>query len=154
MRPFCHHIPTADADVARARLGDAAIVPIAMEAETVAVGRAPVQPKSPLSHVPVIGSVLTTREQRGITTEGLAVDPIVAVRAKPATVAGGSLAAQLGAAAARNQESPRVFRVLRDHVDHAIDRVGAPQCCPWSADDLDPVHVRETSQNTPEKSGV
>src|SRR2546427_9802961 len=122
MRPFCHHIPTAHADVARARLGDAAIVPIAMEAETVAVGRIPVQTKSTLSHVPAIGSGLPNREQRGITTEGLAVGPIVGVRAEPAAVAGGFPAAPLGGATAPNPESPRVFRVLRARACHAIER--------------------------------
>src|SRR2546425_913345 len=98
MRPFRHHIPTADDDVARARLGDSATVPIAQQTETVAAGRIPVETKSSLSRVPAVGGVLPIREQRGITTEGLAVDSILGVGAEPAAVASGSEAAQLVAA--------------------------------------------------------
>ncbi len=109
----------------------------------VAVGRIPVQTKSPLSHVPAVGGGLAIRERRGITTEGLAVDPIRSVGAEPASIAGGCQAAQLAAATACNQEPAGVLRVLPDHVDHTVDRVGTPQRCPGSADDLDPVDIGE-----------
>ncbi len=93
--------------------------------------------------MPGIGSRLSIGEQRGIATEALAVDPIISVRAELAAVAGGSKPCQLGAAAARDQQSSRILRVLRDDVDHAVDGVGAPQRCPWSADDFDSVDIRE-----------
>src|SRR3989442_10393418 len=102
MRPFCHHIPTAHADVARARLGDAAIVPIAMVAETVAVGRIPVQTKSTLSHVPAIRSGLAIRKPPGVTTAGRAVRSTVALNAETATRAGRSRSAQRRTSTTRN----------------------------------------------------
>ena len=41
-----------------------------------------------------------------------------------------------------SQQRPlSVLRVLRDDVDHAVDRVGAPQRGAWPADDFDPIDV-------------
>src|SRR5712692_10481222 len=99
------------------RLGDPAVVGVALQSETVPGRRVPLKTKSTLSHVPGIGSVLSIGEQRGSATEGLAVDPIIGMSAKPATITGGSESAQLGAATTRDQKTPRVFRVLRDDVD-------------------------------------
>src|SRR2546422_10277037 len=106
--------------MAGTHLGAAAIVPIAVQAEAVTGGRIPVHTKPALSHMPRIGGPPSIGQQRGITTEALAVDSVIGMRAERAAVARRSEARQLSAAATRDQESLGVFRVLRDDVDQAI----------------------------------
>src|SRR3989449_8785023 len=111
------------------------------------------------SQVPVIASVLAAWQRRRLATKTPAVDPIAYAGAQRPSVADGSEGALLGAAASRQEQSLRLFRALRDDVDHAVDRVGPPQRGPGPADDLDPVDVREghllhIPEHTREQRGV
>jgi len=86
MCPFCDHIPATDADMAGTHLGAAAIVPIAVQAERLLADASQshetrLVPYATHRGPPSIG------QQRGITTEALAVNPVIGMRAERPAVA-------------------------------------------------------------------
>src|SRR5438552_1858606 len=140
-RPLRDDVAAADANVAARVLSDAAIVQIALQGDAARARRLPIHPEATLPQVPVVGGVLSAGQRGRVTIEPSAVDARANMRAQRCSVAHGAEAVLLGATATREQESLRVLGVLRDDVDHAVDRVGAPQGGPGTTDDLDPVDV-------------
>ena len=143
MRPFCHHVLSADRDIAAARLIAPAVVQIALQGQAIAHRRVPIETKPALSHVPVVRGIQAIGEQRSVASKALSVEPKIRAGAKRAAVAGCSKTLQLCSASAHQRESRSVLRFLSNDVDHAIDRVRAPQGRPRAADDLDPIDLRE-----------
>ena len=141
MRPSANHVVAVHGDVAGAGLGNPAGVIVPLQSQEIDVRGVPVQPKSSLPRVPVIGCVPAVGKHRAIAIKIFAVDPVVQVGGQFAAIPHTAEAVHLGAAAPHDQKPLCVFRIPRGDVDDAVDRIGPPLCGPWPADDFNPVDV-------------
>ena len=103
----------------------------------------PVDTEPAAFHVPPVVGVASVGKHLIVAIEILGIDTVVGVFSQLAAVANTGKTLLLGAAAARHQQSSRIFGRPGDDVNHAIDRVGAPERGARAADHLNPVNVFE-----------
>ena len=154
-RPAADDIAAFHGDVVKARLSNPAAVKVPLQCEEVASRRVPIQAKTALAHVPVIGRIPAARKGRAVTVKIFAIDSIMKTAAQRAAISNAAEPAQLRAAAARQESALSVLRIFGRDVDHSVDRVGAPQGGTRPADDFNPVDVlQERILRVPEHAGV
>src|SRR2546430_2036378 len=140
-RPARQQVPARDPDIAGGRRIDRAAVCVALQREC-AGRRSPIRPKARLAAVPAVVGRSAVGPQGTVAVGDLAVDPKRAVLAQVSALPRRGAALQVPGS--RREQSALRFRgAPGDHVDHAVDRVGAPQRRARAADHLDPVDVFE-----------
>src|SRR5207245_8876328 len=140
-RPAGKHVAARDADIAGGCLVDRAAVGVALQREC-AGRRSPIRPKARLAAVPAVVGRSAVGPQGTVAVGDLAVDPKRAVLAQLSALPRRGAALQVPGS--RREQSALRFRgAPGDHVDHAVDRVGAPQRRARAADPLDPAAVFE-----------
>ncbi len=100
----------------------------------------PIHPEAALHGSPVV-IIPPVQVLLGTPREAFPVKPVAEIVAHAAPIARAHETLFHIPAARRHQRPLRIFRALRDHVDHAVHRVRTPNRAPRSSDYLDPVDV-------------
>ena len=145
--PTANDIPASDVGLRlgeeeRGLLGLPAVV-VALKAQVIGVGELPVDADSAAGRVPLIVGRDPAPVVEVVAIDVLQVGAIVDPLRELAAVAHAGLDPVEVAAEPRDEESLGLRRVLRDDVDHPVDRVRAPQGSAGPAHHLDPIDVFE-----------
>src|SRR5574337_367014 len=125
----------------RKRLAEIALVQVTLNRHGIAHGRRPVKPKAAPICPPVIGGLPAGSGHQIIVIRILEIAPIEEIVAYPSTVARPYEPALLAPPANLEVASLGRLCLFGDDVDHAIDRIGAPESPTRTADNLDPIDI-------------